>query len=289
MRRYIVRCNPRNRARSLTRLGSKETGKSADYTTAGDTVFKHLREEIDGIMARDPAARSRLEVALCYPGLHALLMHRIARTCWDRDWKLVARVLSQTARALTGIEIHPGATIGRRFFIDHGMGVVIGETAEIGDDVVLYHGVTLGGTALHHGKRHPTLEDGVVVGAGAKVLGAITVGKGARIGSNAVVVKDVPAGASMVGVAARVVVPRDKAGANIFLPYGTPCGDIPDPVARALSGLLDQVSTLRQRVEEMERARPDTDMPLPDEPRPVPADGRAREHAVAESGSPGSC
>ena len=287
MRRYIVRGNPRNRPRLSAKLGSKERGKSADYTTAGDTVFKHLREEIDGIMARDPAARSRLEVALCYPGLHALLMHRIAHYCWDREWKLLARVLSQTARALTGIEIHPGATIGRRFFIDHGMGVVIGETAEIGDDVVLYHGVTLGGTALHHGKRHPTLEDGVVVGAGAKVLGAITVGKGARIGSNAVVVKDVPAGASMVGVAARVVVPRDKAEADKFLPYGTPCGDIPDPVARALSGLLDQVATLRQRVEELERTS--SDMPLTGEPQPVLVEAKTREHATVDSGPPSPC
>ncbi len=250
-------------------------------------MFKHLREEIDGIMERDPAARSRLEVVLCYPGLHALLMHRIAHYCWEHDWKLLARALSQVARTLTGIEIHPGATIGRRFFIDHGMGVVIGETAEIGHDVVLYHGVTLGGTALHHGKRHPTLEDGVVVGAGAKVLGAITVGKGARIGSNAVVVKDVPAGATMVGVAARVVVARDKAEADKFLPYGTPCGDIPDPVARALTGLLDQVSTLRQRVEELERARSDTS--LAEEPRPVPADARGREHAAADFSPPGPC
>ncbi|PWC54622.1 serine O-acetyltransferase [Azospirillum sp. TSO22-1] len=244
-------------------------------------MFKHLREEIDGIIARDPAARSRLEVVLCYPGLHALLMHRIAHYCWDREWKLLARFLSQAARFLTGIEIHPGATIGRRFFIDHGMGVVIGETAEIGDDVVLYHGVTLGGTALHHGKRHPTLENGVVVGAGAKVLGAVTVGQGARIGSNAVVVKDVPAGASMVGVAARVVVPRDKAEANTFLPYGTPCGDIPDPVARALSGLLDQVATLRRRVEELEQER--SGAILAEDPNP------ARERATADAGPLGPC
>ncbi len=260
--------------------------KNVDYTTAGDTVFKHLREEIDGIMARDPAARSRLEVALCYPGLHALLVHRIAHYCWESGWRLLARVLSQTGRAVTGIEIHPAVTIGRRFFIDHGMGVVIGETAKIGDDVMLYHGVTLGGTALHHGKRHPTLEDGVIVGAGAKVLGDITVGKGARIGSNAVVVKDVPPGVTMVGIPARIVAPRDGNSTDAFLPYGTPCGDIPDPVARALNGLLDQVAGLRHQVEILEQARPDglaTDAPV------VLADGMRRDHATVDSGPSGPC
>jgi len=238
-------------------------------------------------MARDPAARSRLEVALCYPGLHALLVHRIAHYCWERGWRLMARLLSQTGRALTGIEIHPGATIGRRFFIDHGMGVVIGETAEIGDDVMLYHGVTLGGTALHHGKRHPTLEDGVIVGAGAKVLGAITIGKDARIGSNAVVVKDVPAGVTMVGIPARAVVPRDQDDPHKFLPYGTPSGDVPDPVARALNGLLEQVSTLRQRVDELESGR--SVEVLPPEPDPAVADGARRERAGADAGPSNPC
>ncbi len=230
-------------------------GKRADYITAGVLVFKHLREEIDGIMARDPAARSRAEVALCYPGLHALLLHRIAHYGWQRGWRLAARAVSQISRALTGIEIHPGATIGRRFFIDHGMGVVIGETAEIGDDVMLYHGVTLGGTSLNPGKRHPTLGNGVIVGAGAKVLGAITVGAGSRIGANAVVVADVAPGVAVVGIPAKAVTPRDRTETQRFLPYGTPCGDIPDPVARALSGLLDQVSTLSRRVEELEGER----------------------------------
>ncbi len=228
---------------------------SADYIMVGDGVFKHLREEIDGIMARDPAARSRAEVALCYPGLHAIVLHRMAHWLWERGWPLLARILSQTGRALTGVEIHPGATIGRRFFIDHGMGVVIGETAEIGDDVMLYHGVTLGGTSLDKGKRHPTLQDGVIVGAGAQVLGNITVGKGARVGANAVVVADVPAGVTVVGIPGRVVAPRERAPTPAFLPYGTPCGDIPDPVARAMNGLLDQVSSLRQRVEELEAGR----------------------------------
>ena len=256
-------------------------------------MFKHLREEIDGIMARDPAARSRLEVALCYPGLHAIVLHRIAHYCWERGWKLLGRVVSQLARALTGIEIHPGATIGRRFFIDHGMGVVIGETAEIGDDVMLYHGVTLGGTALHHGKRHPTLEDGVIVGAGAKVLGAITVGRGARVGSNAVVVSEVAPGATVVGIPAKAVVPREKADSAKFLPYGTPCGDIPDPVARALTGLLEQVTTLRQRVEELERANAGLAGGAAPAALPVAgvADGvaREREHHPVGAGPLGPC
>jgi len=230
------------------------SSKRADYTTAGDGVFKHLREEIDGILARDPAARSRLEVALCYPGFHAILLHRLARRCHDAEWRLSARLISHLARALTGIEIHPGATIGRRFFIDHGMGVVIGETADIGDDVMLYHGVTLGGTSLEHGKRHPTLGDGVIVGAGAKILGAITIGDGARIGANAVVVADVAPGTAMVGIPAKPVTPRSPADTQTFLPYGTPCGDLPDPVARALSGLLDQMTALQARVTELEDA-----------------------------------
>src|SRR5574338_114437 len=148
--------------------------------------FKHFAEEIDAIMARDPAARSRLEVALTYPGFHAVLAHRLAHALWRRGWRVLGRVISQAARWFTGIEIHPGATIGRRLFIDHGMGVVIGETAELGDDVTLYHGVTLGGTSWNKGKRHPTLGKSVVVGAGAKVLGPITIGDGARVGSNAV-------------------------------------------------------------------------------------------------------
>jgi serine O-acetyltransferase len=226
-------------------------------------VFKHLREEIDGILARDPAARSRLEVALCYPGFHAIILHRLARRCHDAGWPLPARLISHLARALTGIEIHPGATIGRRFFIDHGMGVVIGETADIGDDVMLYHGVTLGGTSLEHGKRHPTLGDGVIVGAGAKILGAITIGANARIGANAVVVADVASGTAVVGVPAKPVTPRSPADAQKFLPYGTPCGDLPDPVARALSGLLDQMTALQARVAALEGAAPDTSASAP--------------------------
>lgn len=168
-------------------------------------IRQALKEDIQAVFERDPAARNTLEVLLTYPGVHALLMHRVAHAMWQHDHKGLARAVSFGNRFFTGIEIHPAAKIGRRFFIDHGMGVVIGETAEIGDDVTLYHGVTLGGVSLSEGKRHPTLEDGVVVGAGAKVLGDFTVGKYAKIGSNAVVVKEVPAGATMVGSAARLI------------------------------------------------------------------------------------
>jgi serine O-acetyltransferase len=169
---------------------------------------ERLREDLDSAARRDPAARGRLEILLCYPGLHAIWLHRVAHRMWQReDLRLAARLVSQLSRWITGVEIHPGATIGRRFFIDHAMGVVIGETAEVGDDVMLYHGVTLGGRSMERVKRHPTLEDGVTVGAGARILGPITVGAGAQIGANAVVVKDVPAGAVVVGVPGRVVTP----------------------------------------------------------------------------------
>jgi serine O-acetyltransferase len=169
------------------------------------TFIRMMREDIQSVFDRDPAARSTLEILISYPGLHAIWGYRITHWLWKRRIKLVARWFSHVVRFLTGIEIHPGATIGRRFFIDHGMGVVIGETAEIGDNVTLYHGVTLGGTTLQKGKRHPTLRDNVVVGAGAKILGAITVGDGSRVGANAVVVKPVPANAVVVGVPGQVV------------------------------------------------------------------------------------
>ena len=168
-------------------------------------IKKDLKEDIEAVFNRDPAARNSLEVILTYPGIHALILHRGAHCLWQNEQKLAARVISYGSRIVTGIEIHPAAKIGKRFFIDHGVGVVIGETAEIGNDVTLYHGVTLGGVSWNNGKRHPTLEDGVIVGAGAKVLGPFTVGKGAKIGSNAVVVKTVPAGATMVGSAARMI------------------------------------------------------------------------------------
>ncbi len=172
-------------------------------------MLKQLKEDIQAVFARDPAARNTIEVLTTYPGIHALIMHRVAHELWEKDCKTSARILSSFSRFATGIEIHPGAKIGRRFFIDHGMGVVIGETAEIGDDVTLYHGVTLGGTTWNTGKRHPTLADGVVVGAGAKILGPFVVGKNAKVGSNAVVTKPVPEGATAVGNPARFII-KDK-------------------------------------------------------------------------------
>src|SRR5437867_789374 len=221
-------------------------------------LFKNLRDEIDATLARDPAARSRLEVVLCYPGFHALLYYRLAHWLWRRGWYLAGRFISHVGRMLTGIEIHPGANIGQRLFIDHGMGVVIGETAEIGDDCTLYNGVTLGGTrpSREQGgqKRHPTLGNDVIVGSGARVLGPIRVGDGARIGAGAVALRDVPDGATMVGNPARQVSRRAAVGdaRPEFEPYGV-SGEIPDPIARALNALLDEVSTLRARVGEVER------------------------------------
>ncbi len=223
-------------------------------------MFKSLGEDIDAMIARDPAARNRLEVVLLYPGFQALMFYRLSHALWRRGWCMLGRSVSQLGRWITGIEIHPGAKIGRRFFIDHGMGVVVGETSEIGDDVTLYHGVTLGGVApsvdsdsQRDQKRHPTLENGVIVGSGAQVLGPVTVGCGARIGANAVVTKDVPSCVTMVGVPARTV-QSSKEGPDKqrFVAYGTPTGDIPDPVARALEGLLDEVQSLRARVNELE-------------------------------------
>ncbi len=219
-------------------------------------LLKNLRDEIDATLARDPAARSRTEVVLCYPGFHALVFHRFAHWLWQRGWLLAGRFASHLGRLLTGIEIHPGARIGRRLFIDHGMGVVIGETAEIGDDCTLYQGVTLGGTSLIRGqKRHPTLGSGVIVGSGAQVLGPFRVGDGARIGAAAVVLREVPDGVTMVGNPARQVGRRSAAGEArpAFQPYAV-CGDIPDPIARALNGLVDEVTSLRARVNELERA-----------------------------------
>ncbi len=217
-------------------------------------VFKSLQEDIASIRQRDPAAHSWLEVVLCYPGLHALLFYRLAHWCWLAGLRVLGRFISHLGKFFTGIEIHPGATIGRRFFIDHGTGVVIGETAIIGDDVTLYHGVTLGGTSLHKGKRHPTLEDGVIVGSGAQVLGPITVAKGARIGANAVVLTDVPEGVTMVGIPARAAARKPKPGDAEFCAYGMD-ETIPDPVAREIYALRGQVTALLERVAELEAER----------------------------------
>ncbi len=208
---------------------------------------------------RDPAARNTFEVLTTYPGVHAVLLHRLTHWLWHAGMKWLGRWLSAMGRWLTGIEIHPGATIGRRFFIDHGMGVVVGETAEIGDDCTLYHGVTLGGTSWQKGKRHPTLGNNVVVGAGAKILGPIVIGDNARVGSNAVVIKDVPANATVVGVPGHLIVAKrtdqDAKRAAIakkigFEAYGA-TQDMPDPVAHAINCMLDHVHAMDKRLEEL--------------------------------------
>ncbi len=217
-------------------------------------MFAAIREDIRSVFDRDPAARSVWEVITCYPGFHARLFHRVANWFWRHGFKWFGRFISHFARWVTGIEIHPGATIGRRFFIDHGMGVVIGETAVIGDDVTLYHGVTLGGTSWNKGKRHPTLEDHVVVGAGAQVLGPITIHAGGKVGSNAVVVKDVPPGATAVGIPARIIEEsgaqkREEQAARMgFSAYALTGGE-EDPLAKALNGLIDHGAAIDTRVD----------------------------------------
>ena len=206
-------------------------------------MFKQLREDIASIFARDPAARTTFEVLTCYPGLHAVYIHKLARWFWTHGLRWPGRFTSHVGRWVTGIEIHPGAIVGRRVFIDHGMGVVIGETAEIGDDCTIYQGVTLGGTTLYRGtKRHPTLGAGVVIGAGAKVLGGFTVGAGAKVGSNAVVVKEVPAGATVVGIPGRVVEEAPQKEPH-FAAYAVEQGQ-DDPYARELRRLSDHSAEL---------------------------------------------
>lgn len=224
---------------------------------ATGTAFGRIGEDIRVIMEKDPAARSRAEVLFCYPGLHALLFHRMSHRAWNANLKFIGRFISQIGRMLTGIEIHPAAKIGRRVFIDHGMGLVIGQTAEVGNDVTLYHGVTLGGVSLKQEKRHPTIGDGVVVGSGAQILGPVTVGDKALIGANAVVLTDVPAGVTMVGIPARQVMPRDRSGTDAFVAYGTPSGNLPDPVSKALDGMMSEIQALRARVDELSSGEPD--------------------------------
>lgn len=218
-------------------------------------AFQTLLEDMDSFFSRDPAARSRLEIFLCYPGFHAVTLHRLTHWLWKKEWKLLARFLSQVGRFFTGIEIHPGATVGKRLFIDHGMGVVIGETARIGDDVTIYHGVTLGGTAFHGGVRHPQIGDRVVIGAGAQVLGPITVGDEAKIGSNAVVVNDVEANQTMVGVPARRTKVKKKeltAHDEEFSAYGTEHGEILDPNKRDILKLMEEMKRMKKRLGELE-------------------------------------
>ncbi|OUR60655.1 serine O-acetyltransferase [Colwellia sp. 39_35_sub15_T18] len=236
-------------------------------------MFTRMKEDINSVFDRDPAARTTFEVLLNYPGLHAIWVHRLSHRLWRADWKLLARTISTFSRWLTGIEIHPGARLGRRFFIDHGMGVVIGETAEIGNDVTLYHGVTLGGTSWNAGKRHPTLEDNVVIGAGAQVLGPITIGKGGKVGSNSVVVKNLPENATAVGIPARIVnsksnngnslldansgeklngdvdkESRDEAAKKFGFDAYAVSADSPDPVAKAIGRLLDHMHLMDDKV-----------------------------------------
>jgi serine O-acetyltransferase len=216
-------------------------------TAPAPRLFTRLREDIDCVFQRDPAARTRLEVLSTYPGVHAILLHRFAHGLWMRGWRYPARLLSFLVRMFTQIDIHPGARIGRRLFIDHGTGVVIGETAEIGDDVTLYHGVTLGGVSWNAGKRHPTLENGVVIGAGAKILGPITVGRNVRVGANSVVIQDVLPDMTVVGIPGRVVLPTDRrriTEQGIDLDHHL----MPDPVGKAISCLLERLHMLEQEL-----------------------------------------
>ncbi len=219
-------------------------------------MFNQIKEDIAVVFDRDPAARTHLEIITTYPGVHALIIHRLSHWIWRKRFFWIARFISYISRWLTGIEIHPGATIGRRVFIDHGMGVVIGETAVINDDCTLYHGVTLGGTSWNKGKRHPTLEQGVVIGAGAKVLGPITIGKGAKIGSNAVVVKDVPENATAVGIPARIIEPetnkqRDEMAEKIGFSAYAISDNANDPMTKAIHALLDHAAAQDLKLQEV--------------------------------------
>ncbi len=222
-------------------------------------IFKRFKEDTDAFLARDPAAQSRFEIVLCYPGFHALLFYRLSNWLWRHNWRLLGRFISSIGKLLTLIEIHPGAEIGRRFVIDHGSGIVIGETSIIGDDVTLYQGVTLGGVSPSvdshmqvNQKRHPTLANDVIIGSGAQVLGPITIGESARVGANAVVHKDIPPGVTAVGIPARVVMPRDKKKAKEFVAYGEPVEGVPDPVLRTIEDLRHQVTGLMKHVEDLE-------------------------------------
>ena len=214
------------------------------------SLVQQIREDIKCVFQRDPAARNSFEVVATYPGVHALIAHRISNKAWNRGWRTVARIIAFISRTISNIDIHPGATIGHRFFIDHGAGVVIGETAIVGDDVTLYHGVTLGGTSWNKGRRHPTLEDGVLVGAGAKILGPITIKRNARVGANSVVVKDVPPHRTVVGIPGKIVQLKEAGELN---PFGIDLNHhlIPDPVGRAMSCLVDRISLLEEKLEQV--------------------------------------
>ncbi len=236
----------------------RKLGEDKDYAM----VFKRLKADLDAFLERDPAARSRLEVAVLYQGYHAVVYYRLSHWLWQHGLKFIGRMVSQFGRLLTGIEIHPGALIGNGFVIDHGTGVVIGETAEIGDRVTLYHDVTLGGvapsvdSAAQVGtKRHPTLESGVIVGSGAQILGPITVGEDARVGANAVVTQDVPAGVTAVGIPARIIMPRDRSKCGEFRAYATTPEGVPDPVQMVLDQMRAQMGEMQSRITELETER----------------------------------
>lgn len=210
-------------------------------------IFKEIRSDFNAVFERDPAARSSIEVIFAYPGFHAIFLHRIAHWLWNKHLKFLARVLSHTSRFFTGIEIHPGAKIGKGFFIDHGMGVVIGETSEIGDNVTIYHGVTLGGTSFSRGKRHPTIESNVIIGAGAKILGPLTVGSNSKIGANSVVIVDVPPSSTVVGVPGKTILKEE------FPVYpDLEHNKLPDPEERAIQSLIEQVKELEKRINSLE-------------------------------------
>jgi serine O-acetyltransferase len=224
-------------------------------------IFKRFQDDIAAFMERDPAARGPLEIVLCYPGFHALIFHRLSSWLWQRKLFLAGRFVSHVGRFLTAIEIHPGVKIGERFVIDHGTGVVIGETSIIGDDVTLYQAVTLGGISPSENsssqigvKRHPTLANGVIVGSGAQVLGPITVGEGARVGANSVVTKEIPPGVTAVGIPAQIVMPKNKQKAREFQAYGTPTDGCPDPTTNTIENLRCQITLLANRIAELERA-----------------------------------
>ena len=212
-------------------------------------MFKRIKEDIEVVFERDPAARNIIEVLLCYPGLHAIWFHRIAHWLWTHNCRLLARIISHISRWLTGIEIHPGAKIGRRFFIDHGMGVVIGETTEIGNDVTIYHQVTLGGTSTKKGKRHPTIGNNVVIGAGAKILGPVKIGNNCKIGANSVVIKDVPPNSTVVGIPGKVVRRDGIKPTRVDLEHGK----LPDPVMESLKQMLDIIHNLELEVKSLKK------------------------------------
>lgn len=255
----------------MSSIADIPVAEPAAIKPARSSLLSLIREDIGCVRQRDPAARSQLETLLAYPGIHAVIWYRLANRLWYAGWRFPARLLSWLGRFLSNVDIHPGARIGRRFFIDHGACVVIGETAEVGDDVTLYHGVTLGGTSWCPGKRHPTLEDRVVVGAGAKILGPITIGAGSRVGANSVVIESTPPAVTVVGIPARVVRPQRshrRVVGRIDLDHHL----MPDPVGDAIEVLLDRVEFLEARLSHMQKRLREAGLPTRGEPAASTAD-----------------